>query len=133
MKKIMNNALFSQDKNDWETPKDFFEELDKEFNFDLDVCASQENTKCLNYFDEKEDGLKQEWFGVCWCNPPYKTKLQDQFLKKAKEESFNGVTTVLLLPARTDTKRFFEYCWDEQLQKSKENTEVRFIKGRLKF
>lgn len=42
----MNKALLSTGKNDWETPRDFFEELDKEFHFTLDPCASERNHKC---------------------------------------------------------------------------------------
>lgn len=43
----MNTALmFSSKDTDWETPQDFFDVLDAEFNFTLDVCAKPENAKC---------------------------------------------------------------------------------------
>lgn len=42
----MNKALLSSVKMDWQTPKDFFWELDQEFHFGLDVAASPENAKC---------------------------------------------------------------------------------------
>lgn len=68
----MNKSVMFSSKTDlWETPLDFFEAQNREFNFDLDVCATQENAKCAKFYTEKEDGLKQEWYGVCWCNPPY--------------------------------------------------------------
>ncbi len=38
-----------------------------------------------------------------------------------------GITVVYLLPARTDTKWFHEYCYN------KPNVEIRFLKGRVKF
>lgn len=57
----MNQALLSSEKMDWCTPQDFYEELDAEFNFDLDPAATHKSAKCRNYFTPDEDGLSQEW------------------------------------------------------------------------
>ena len=54
-------AMFSSKTDEWATPPAFFLELDKEFHFDLDPCASAENHKCKNYFTVKENGLSQSW------------------------------------------------------------------------
>ncbi len=59
----MDNALFSTGKDDWETPQDLFDELDKEFHFTLDPCSSHENCKCERHFTIEEDGLRQDWGG----------------------------------------------------------------------
>ena len=108
----------------WETPQDFFDRLKDEFGFTLDVCANEENYKCDKYFCEKDDGLKKDWGNnICWMNPPYGTKIS-KWLKKAFDESKKGTTVVCLLPARTDTRWWWEYCM---------KGEIRFIKGRLKF
>lgn len=48
---------------DWETPQDFFDEIDNEFHFTLDACANGTNHKCDKYFSELDDGLKQNWGG----------------------------------------------------------------------
>ncbi len=61
---------FSSETCLWETPQAFFDALDAEFGFTLDVCALPENAKCERYFTPEADGLKQEWRGVCWMNPP---------------------------------------------------------------
>lgn len=61
---MINKALFSSEKMDWATPQDFFDELDKEFNFNLDPCASKNNAKCKKFFTEEKDGLKQDWGGA---------------------------------------------------------------------
>lgn len=45
----------------WETPQDFFDKLNDEFHFTLDVCAIESNAKCSNYFTPEIDGLKQDW------------------------------------------------------------------------
>lgn len=57
----MNKALFSSSRDDWETPPEFFEELNKEFNFDLDPCALPKTAKCERYFTPDDDGLAQTW------------------------------------------------------------------------
>jgi site-specific DNA-methyltransferase (adenine-specific) len=49
---------------DWETPQDFFDEIDNEFHFTLDACANETNHKCDKYFSESDDGLKQNWGGA---------------------------------------------------------------------
>lgn len=119
----LNKGMFSSYKDDWETPQRLFDELNSEFNFTTDVCASEENKKCSVYFTKENSCLDKEWVGTCWMNPPY-GRVISSFLKKAYEESVKGVTTVCLIPARTDTKYWHDYCM---------KGEVRFIKGRLKF
>ena len=117
----MNKVLFSSKKEEWETPQNLFDELNKEFSFDVDVCALPENAKCKKFFTPEENGLQKNWGGTCWCNPPYGRKI-GEWVKKASE---SNATVVMLLPARTDTKWFHEYIYGK--------AEVRFIKGRLKF
>lgn len=121
----MNEALLSTGKNDWETPIEFFNKLNKEFNFTLDACANETNHKCNRYYTEKEDGLSKSWEGeTVWCNPPYSAKEQNEWVKKCYEESKHA-EVVMLLPARTDTERFHKYILPY--------AEIRFLKGRLKF
>ncbi|MCA4087588.1 phage N-6-adenine-methyltransferase [Acinetobacter baumannii] len=85
----------------WATPQDFFEKLDRVFNFDLDVCALPENAKCGRFFTPELDGLKQEWTGTCWMNLPYGREIS-LWIEKAVETANNGHTVVGLLPVRTD-------------------------------
>lgn len=65
------NIHFSSATDLHATPQDFFDKLNAEFGFELDVCAIPENAKCAKFFTPEQDGLKQEWSGVCWMNPPY--------------------------------------------------------------
>lgn len=68
----MNDVHFSSKVQTWETPKDFFDALNAEFNFTLDAASSAENAKCAKFFDEAIDGLAQSWEGErVWINPPY--------------------------------------------------------------
>ena len=125
---LMNTAvMFSSETDLWATPQDFYDNLNKEFNFTLDPCATSENAKCEKYFTIKENGLNQDWQGeAVFCNPPYGRAIKD-WVKKCYEESKKENTkVVMLIPARTDTKYFHKYIY----HKAKE---IRFIKGRLKF
>ena len=119
----MNKVHFSSATDLWATPPDFFDELNKEFNFETDVCALPENAKCEKYYSPEMDGLKQEWRGVCWMNPPYGREI-GKWMQKAYESSLQGATVVCLVPARTDTKWFHDFAM---------RGEVRFVRGRLKF
>ena len=118
---MINKGLFTSATDLWETPQAFFDALDAEFGFDLDVCALPENAKCRRYYTPEDDGLSQEWTGVCWCNPPYGREIGKWVRKAAQSDA----TVVMLLPARTDTRWFHDYIYG--------HAEIRFIPGRLKF
>lgn len=60
----ISNALFSSKTEEWGTPQSLFDELNKEFIFDLDVCATPENAKCEKYFTKEQNGLLQSWGGT---------------------------------------------------------------------
>lgn len=61
---MINDALFTSRKDDWSTPQDFFDKLNKEFHFTLDPCADSYNHKCDKYFTKEQDGLVQDWGGT---------------------------------------------------------------------
>lgn len=119
-------VMFSSKTEMWETPQDFFDKLNEEFHFTLDVCAIPENAKCENFYTPEIDGLKQPWKGVVWCNPPYGRQI-GSWVRRALFASVAGNTVVMLLPTRTDTRWFHEYIY------GRKNVEIRFIRGRLKF
>ena len=58
------DVMYSSKTDQWATPEDFFEELDKEFHFDLDPCADETNHKCEHYFTKEQNGLKPDWGGA---------------------------------------------------------------------
>ena len=120
----INPGLFSSESSEWETPQDFFDELDAEFGFTLDPCSTHENAKCKRHFTKAEDGLRRRWSGVVFMNPPYGREII-AWVRKAAMEALCGATAVCLLPARTDTAWFHDYILG--------NAEIRFVRGRLKF
>jgi phage N-6-adenine-methyltransferase len=116
---------FMSEKMDWATPLDVFDPLNREFAFTLDVCATAENTKCAVFLTPEMDGLKSEWTGVCWMNPPYGREI-GKWVEKARREAQSGrATVVCLLPARTDTK-----WWQDNVIPL---GEIRFLRGRICF
>lgn len=119
----INKGLMSSNTDQWATPQNLFDEINKEFDFTLDACASKWNYKHQNYFDKGINALEQNWIGTVWMNPPYGREI-GKWMQKAYQEAKNGATVVCLVPARTDTKWWHEYAV---------KGEIRFIKGRIKF
>ena len=124
----MSNVHFSSKTNEWCTPQKFFDDLNEEFGFTVDVCATEENAKCEKYYTKEQDGLLQDWEGeIVWCNPPYGREIKD-WIKKAYvtiENCCVNTTIVMLIPSRTDTT-----YWHDYVMKA---SDIRFIRGRIKF
>lgn len=112
-KPMIGKALFTSLKQDWRTPKALYQGLDAEFNFDFDPCPTKPDF----------DGLSTPWGESNFVNPPYKQIAL--WLKKGFEEWQKGKTVVFLIPSRTDTRFWHDYCMKA--------TEIRFIRGRLYF
>lgn len=91
--------------------------------FELDPCTPEfmpwETAKTR--FTKKEDGLKQNWGGRVWLNPPY-GKEAAKWLRKLAEHG-NGIALVL---ARTETKDWHETIWPQAHA-------ILFMKGRIYF
>lgn len=123
----MNKGMNVKTKQivEWETPPALYAELDKEFGFTLDPCATEKNTMCKEFFTMEEDGLAHSWLGhTVYCNPPYGDA--GKWVLKAIKEQQQGTTTVMLLPARTEVSWFHDHVL-------KSTAEIRFLRGRVKF
>ena len=97
----MKNIHINNDDN-YATPPELYNELNKEFNFDFDPCPYNEG-EIIN------DGLKIDWGKSNFVNPPYSQKLKEQFIIKGIEEMKKGNTSVFLIPVSTSTKLFHDY------------------------
>ena len=113
-KRMINKGLFSSASQHWATPRELYEELDKEFNFNDDPCPLH-----------GEGGLDRRWGTRTFLNPPYGREIT-KWLAQAVNESIWGSTIVCLVPSRTDTKWWHGLV----MQYAKE---IRFLRGRLKF
>ena len=91
------------------TYKEFWNKLNMEFNFTIDVCADERNKLCTKYFDRKTDGLKQSWKGeTVWCHPQFGESTVHWVRKAGMERDLNNVTSVLLLPCVTTLEIFWK-------------------------
>ena len=134
----MNTApMFSSATPEWSTPPDFFERLSKLYGpFELDPCATEENTTCENFYDKEFDGLTRPWFGRVFCNPPYGRGIGEWVDKAivetepsaenvARAPDKRALRVVMLVPARVDT------AWFQRAFARANN--LWFVRGRLKF
>lgn len=120
---------FSSNSVQWYTPPHVIERVRRSLgSIELDPCAEAEKSvPALNHFTEEDNGLKHEWWGTVYMNPPYGKgdKGIVPWVRKLTEEYESGrVTAALaLVPARTDT------AWFAMLR----DYPRCFIRGRLKF
>lgn len=121
---MLNAALFTSRSEEWSTPQHLFDKLDRKYHFTLDPCATRDNATCKRFFTKAEDGLKQKWTGRVVMNPPYGREITMWVQKAFEEAQQNAELVVCLLPARTDTRWWHDYCL---------KGEISFIRGRLKF
>ena len=122
----MNKVHYSSKSDEWQTPKELFDEYDKIYNIQLDAAATKENALCKNYFTKEDDALKQDWskYKYIWLNPPF-GRIISKFIKKAYEESLKNCIVVCLIPGRVDTSYFHNYILPY--------ARIIYIRGRLKF
>ena len=123
-------AYMDKAKTDnWATPQDLFDKLNARYKFTVDVAADRHNRKCDEWFgldhpdSRRRDGLSAMWYGNVWCNPPYGRVIRD-WVKKAY--IYQGLS-VLLVPSRTDTAWFHDYCYLNN------RVRIEFLRGRVKF
>lgn len=121
------NVHFSSATPEWSTPQALYDELNREFHFTLDPCATKENAKCAKFYTKEEDGLSKSWeFETVFMNPPYGRAIGHWVRKAYEETADNNAKVVALLPARTDTRWFHAWIYSKK-------AEIRFVKGRIKF
>ena len=113
---------FKVSDDEYGTPQALFDHYDRIYHFTCDVCSTPQLAKCKKFYTLEQDGLQQEWIGVCWMNPPYSAL--PKWVRKAYEAAKNGAVVVALLPMFTDAAWFHDYA-------SHANIEV--LKGRLQF
>ena len=134
MTKGFTTGMRSSLDDTWTTPIDFFNKLNDEFGFGLDAAALSNSTLVPdNWYGPdhpeliRRDAFRRMWSidaggKPIWLNPPYGRVIGDWMKKANAEAKDGGATVVCLVPARTDTNWWHDYCIQH---------EVRFIKGRL--
>ena len=127
-------------RQEWATPPEFFEVVNDEFRFDIDVCANPGNAKCSLYITPEQDGLGVlPWLGggvlglkanglddprAAWCNPGFGNVTP--WLEKAREQARDhGGTVCVLTHVATATK-----WWAKSVAEARE---IRLLSPRVQF
>lgn len=106
--------------HDWLTPPEILAALGE---FDLDPCASEHQPwrTANRQLTIRDDGLKAEWQGRVWCNPPY-----GPFAARWLERCAAHGDAVAFVFARTETAVFQEHVWPRA-------DAILFLRGRVSF
>lgn len=110
----MNGVCFSSITELWNTPKHLKDKIYEDFNIQFDPCPENPSF----------DGLSCEWAERNYCNPPFNAT--EEWVRKILKEQKKGRTTVLLIPARTNTKYFHELILPNI-------SKLIFLRGRVRF
>jgi hypothetical protein len=98
---------------EWYTPAEWVERAREVLGvIDCDPAThpfAQRTVKATCWFDKARDGLRQQWIGNVWLNPPYARGLIESFVKKLGEET-QIRQAIVLTDNRTDTRWFHDLC-----------------------
>ena len=94
------------------TPWEWIRRIERclEASFDVDVCASDENRKAEKYYTKEDNGLRQPWNGLAWCNPPFRS-IAPWVSKAIKECHTNQdhIGTVMVVPANRSDQAWWQH------------------------
>lgn len=142
----MSKYSFTAQRDDYLTPPEIINAVLKKHKkniFGLDTCCSISNIPAVFRYKKdglygfndqikfnEDDGLTGPWSDFNWCNPPF--PLCREFVKKAADEQKQGKTTVMLIPARTETVYWSEYILEDG-RANKKNVDVEFLRKGICF
>lgn len=120
------NPLMSSETPEWYTPSEIIKRTELVLGkIDLDPCSAADSTVPAGHkFTREDNGLKFDWCGRVYMNPPYGREIS-VWVEKLISEYTAGRTkqAIALVPARVDTD-WFRLFRDHP---------VCFVDGRLKF
>ena len=115
------NQLSTDDRReDWETPQWLFDELNKVFNFKIDLAASKENSKVETYFSENYNLFDEDRAistrimdegEYAFMNPPFQKKGKTGSWVKCAVELVGDRGLVCIVPASVGSKWWSETVW----------------------
>lgn len=134
MSNTFSTLTKSHNSAEYQTPIDFFDKLNKIFDFKCDPCTTEENNLQVEYFFTKdEDGLTSPWPDNTFINPPFGRQVGIiKWINKMKYEAKTHpqYVYVMLLPARVETSWFQDHIYNKWFGPC---NDIYFVKGRLKF
>jgi len=124
-------GTFGTGENEWYTPDEYLSLARQVLGgIDLDPASSdaaQEKVSAIEYFSIEDDGLKRQWHGRVWLNPPYAQPHIADFVSKMVQERNAGrvVAAIMLTHNYTDTAWFQEAAAVADA--------ICFTRGRIRF
>jgi phage N-6-adenine-methyltransferase len=124
-------GTFGTGENEWFTPE-FYIALAREVLGEIDLdpathAQAQRVIKATEFYTKKTDGLKHDWHGRVWLNPPYAQPLIELFVSRMVSEYISGhVTAGIML-----THNYTDTTWFHQAVSAA--TAVCFTRGRVRF
>ena len=98
--------------NEWYTPAEYIEAARAVMgSIDLDPASSdiaQKIVQAKTYYTINDDGLRREWQGRVWLNPPYSSDLIPKFISKLVKSVEGGTVNeaIVLVNNATETTWF---------------------------
>lgn len=121
---IYRNKIKNLQNKYIKTPKNIWNNLQNEFNFTIDLCASDRNYLIKRYYTKEQNALVQNWDNeIGYCHPIFDVNIPKFIAKAFKHNCF----IVYLLPASTHAVYFHKYLWDSNNNTPKKNIEIRFL------
>ncbi len=107
--------------NEWYTPVRYIKAAREVMGgIDLDPASCKEANmvvRATRYYTQREDGLKQDWSGNVWLNPPYgkinnKSTIELWIKRLIYEYRTGNVTSAILLTTCDSDNQWFQLLWD---------------------
>lgn len=87
--KANNGSGNNEERDEWQTPQWLFDNLNNQYEFKSDCCASKENTKCKHYYTKEKpfEDFSQDIVDMAWMNPPFSkaSEMFEHFFKVIKQ------------------------------------------------
>lgn len=125
------HVSFNSGNNEWYTPPEYIESARSVLGeIDLDPASSSLANRTVmakTFFTVDNDGLKAQWTGRVWMNPPYSSDLVGKFASKIAYhfESGDISEAIVLVNNATETRWFNEIV--------SVASAVSFVRGRIKY
>lgn len=127
----INHRAQGTGENEWYTPSEYIGAVRKVLGtIDLDPASSylaNKTVQATRIFSIRDDGLRQDWDGNIWLNPPYSQPHIEDFIRKLVREFSDGRTkqAIALTHNYTDTAWFHHAANNCQA--------ICFTRGRISF